>query len=441
MNFNYYIKKKKYNHSIFLKTNNNNIIFNCREKSEKVNEVHLKFNINCSNVKIINDEIETLFNKQQIILNNGPYEYLKDEDQFDLFEIYRYKINNIKYKKNLDEPVLCLSLFFSMNDLINIRQNPLNNNTLIINFTRYIYPQIKLLLSWRYYFPLSNIIYYIDNNLIELFENNNIELQNFLSYSLNKIFKSELSYLLNNDDDNFNNYITQIIRKLREYKNYNFDNFLNRYLFYINIIYSSDYNNLNESENYSIIYSYKLNKFNNIENYEYMGQIIRYLSLTINKNRHKHFIWRDGHHVILSSMEAEWIKSFNNIGRNNKEELYLLPISSQYCRPWHDIIKSNIDNKYYQLAPLAGMTIQMCNFTDSQYFFNIDTYIQTIGIPFLLDKDNNLILYNNCPYLYNYGLDEYILSSFLFVNYIKKKNNIFKTSKNYKYFKYVIRIL
>ena len=63
------------------------------------------FNLNS---ELYNDEeIETLFNKQQIILNNKPYEYLNNEEQFKIFEIYKYKINNIKYKKNLDEPVLC----------------------------------------------------------------------------------------------------------------------------------------------------------------------------------------------------------------------------------------------------------------------------------------------------------------------------------------------
>ena len=124
----------------------------------------------------------------------------------------------------------------------------------------------------------------------------------------------------------------------------------------------------------------------------------------------------------MSLIEVEWIKSFNNLGKNNKELLYLLPCTTQYCKPWHDLIKSNIDNKYYQKSALAGMTIQMCNFTDSESFFDIDTYIQSIGLPFLLDKNDELILFKNCSHLYDYGLDEFILSSFYIIDSIKKKS-------------------
>jgi len=418
MNLYYYIKKIDNYHNICLKTNNI-IEFKCRKNFDyNENYNNIEFNINCNTHK----ENLLYSDKFKVLLENKPFDYINNIDQFKIFEIYKYEINNINYINNLDDPTLCLSLFIRKQDLDNIKKNSINNPNLFKFFVKYVYTQIKLILSYRFYFPLSNIILYIDINLIEFFETPDNEINSFLSYLLNKIFKSRLFYLLNNEDENFNKYIQSILTRLRKYEYYNFDNFFNRYIFYIYFICSSDYNNFDKSDNYAIIYGYKFNILNNIEKTEYIGQLIRYLPLTINKNRHKHFIWRDPSHIIIKPMEAEWIKSFNQICKNNKDNVYLLPITSQYCRPWHDVIKSDIDNKYYQYSVIAGTTIQMCNFTDTDYFFDIDTYVQSIGLPFLLDKDNDLILFKNCPHLYNYGIDEYVLSSFLIIDSIKSKS-------------------
>jgi len=431
MNSFYYIKSKNNDHKIFLKTNNENIHFECKDifEYQNFNNIISKYQINCYNNKIFETkENEDKFNKQKNILENQPFEYLNDDEQDKIFEVNKYEINNFKYIINLDEPTLCLSLFSP--DINKMKNNPINNPKIIEFFNKLIYTQIKLLLSFRFYFPSSNIILYLDQNLINFFEIVDNEIQSYLSYLLNRIFRSKLFYLFKNINTELNNFIQLVFKKLKEYKYYNFDNFLNKYLFFINFICSMKNDSLQISDsvselflnNYSIIYGYNFIKLNNIEYTEYVGQLIRYLPLTIKQNRYKHLIWRDPHHVIIRQTEFEWIRSFNNLGKTNNAEIYLLPITYDYCRPWHDIIKSEIDNKYYQYSIIAGTMIQMCNFTNSDSFLDKINYIQTIGLPFLLDKNNELILYKNCPLLYNYGLDEYILSSFLSIKSIKNKS-------------------
>ena len=86
MNYYFYMKSNDYNHKIFLKSNNE-INFNCRNKYIRKNENIITDNINCNKNKILDDNTE-LFDKQKIILENRPFEYLEETEQFKIFELF-----------------------------------------------------------------------------------------------------------------------------------------------------------------------------------------------------------------------------------------------------------------------------------------------------------------------------------------------------------------
>jgi len=299
--------------------------------------------------------IYSLFILSRLLINMNFFYYIRSNYDDN---IYLYKINNINYISNVNEPTICISLF---NHDENINLNNINNLNLAKFFKSEIYILIKFLLSLRFYLPSGNIILYIDSNLINLFETKDNEKINNLNYLLNKIFKSKLSYLLNNIDDELNKFIESIIIKLKKYQNYNFDNFFNKFLFFLTFICFDDYseNNL-KSPNYLTIYDSKC----------------KFLPLIITKNRYKHLIWKN-YYIPLTKIDKEWILKFNELGKINKDKLFILPID----------VGSNIDNNIIQEE-----LIQIYNFSDSEFFLDEEYHKKILLLLELFESDNKLLL-------------------------------------------------
>jgi hypothetical protein len=144
-----------------------------------------------------------------------------------------------------------------------------------------------------------------------------------------------------------------------------------------------------------------------------------------------------------------WIKKINEISKEKKIQLYFLPNNYQYVNSqWHDFIKSDIiENKYYKNAPIAGV-IQITNFTDSKQFISDNLYYKTIGVAFLINSDNDILIKHHRPitcgrdnlegetYEYLYGIDEYILSSFFRIKEIKDNSLYYNFMWIYSIFRY-----
>lgn len=400
------------------------------------------------NIRVPND-IETTqipFDKQAEI-ERAFYEKSLHNETTKYFKLFRYGYRNLN--KPLDcnsiklsaDPTLSVSLFIPNN--INISDTDDFKQWAI----KYYVNLFKQPIAFNHYFPNGNIRYYLDWYMLEKFKNIPDTYESPLNLNAHKF--NSIDYENKTD---VNNILEQFINFI--YQNFEtdavlFNNTLERFLYYLTLV-TKCYNNngnLEFKEKSADFFVYKMSgPF--IENKDtpqeghitngYIGQHMRFISIrqtdydyigeTIKKPTH--LIWRDNHSNCIAYNDHLWIKSVNEIS----SEFYFLPTSFNYVRDWHDMVKCDLEDYYVYRSTIAGI-IQI---THSSISINDLLYLKTIGMAFIV---NNMKSYPILPLLqhrptkqYNYGIDEYILSSLLTNTEIKKNTLYFNHHFSYDLF-------
>ena len=313
---------------------------------------------------------------------------------------------------------------------------------------RYLQNQIKLCLVFNYYFPNGNYRNYFDYYMLNTFKS---LLGNDSSLILTKQFNNFSYNDFEEDKDGpVNNFLQQYYNLLKTYENFSFKNGLDRFIFTFDLA-CKCYNNNGMLEIREKTGDFFVYKFSGpfIENEgtlkeghitdAYMGQLIRYISLKQSNYNYNgkeikkptHFVWRDAHTNCIAYNDYLWISEIN---KYKDKTIYFLPTSIGYESSWHDYVKCSINNNKYQRTAIAGV-VQMIN---PKFSEDDELYIKTIGLGFIINTDKLPIKetryigshYNMMKQLkdYDYGIDEYILSSLFIEDKIKKYTIYF----NYK---------
>lgn len=419
-------------------------------------------------------EIE-YFDKQNEIdraLKNNELKPIKN--QKDIFELKRYSINKLNKPNDNNGPTLSISLFMPNSKLYNLDSDGKSNFSSWTN--KYFQNQLMLCIAFNIYFPNGNYRNYFDYYMLEKFRS--------LSGDDDclKVTKQILHFdYIDLEDDNksienqgiVNKILVQFYDELKKYEDYPFKNGLDRFIHTFDLACRTynNYSNLEFREKTGDFFVYKFNgPF--IENKGlpneghitdgYIGQIIRYISLKQNNygwnedtiKKPIHLVWRDAHTNCIAHNDHLWINELNKYANENKE-IYFLPNSPDYTMPWHDTIKCPSDNLYYKRSAIAGI-VQIIN---SELCNNDELYLKTLGLAFIINNDTiPLSIYREKvfhyrggrqTYKYDYGIDEYVLTSFFKNEYIKKKLIIFnkhmwnffiKDGVHYNYYYYYINI-
>ena len=157
--------------------------------------------------------------------------------------------------------------------------------------------------------------------------------------------------------------------------------------------------------------------------------------------RPRHFVNRDAHTNTPTLYDAEWIKEFIKLSKKVNDLVLLLPNSLHYRSDRHNIVScSDITKQTIIEGPIAGH-LQVANYSKNKDFFEEKWKVLTIYSQFLLYKNNTaLVLFdkkvletkkyttheNDNVNYYDYGIDEFMLSSLYNYDFLKKKNNLFK---------------
>lgn len=360
------------------------------------------------------------------------------KNQKDFFKIIKYSYKNKKNPNFTDGPTLSLSLFMPNKILQEINKE----NEKLGNWTkRYFLKQIKLCLVFNYFFPNGNIRNYIDNYLLEKLKNLPGDDKNLLLTQLIKKF----NYFDFNDEKTYeiNNFLTQFYNKVKELEEtVKFNNSLERFIFYFDLACSSYYNSgiLTIKEKTGDFFAYKLNgpflenKDTDSEGHisnGYIGQLIRYLALRqkdylyngIMIKKPCHLVYRDAHTCCPGYIDSLWI---NELNKYKSTTVYLLPVSNSYQGSWHDFGKCEYSNSFYKKSVFAGL-VQVIN---SEINSDDNLYLKTIGIAFIINLVNEIPLNSHRSIgkhfgknvdSFDYGIEEYLLTSFFENNKIKKK--------------------
>jgi len=374
-------------------------------------------------------------------------EYLKDKIlnyKKDYFKLYKYVIN-FGNNNNLiirDGPMLILSLFMPNDILYNKQYSGWTK--------KYFKTQIQCILVFKYYFPNCNIRLYFDWFLLEkgfkMLKGDDESLILTKQFDKFKYNDFEEGY-----QTNMRIYLNNFYNILKKYEDFPFKNGMERFLFYYHLASKSRNNNL-QVEVDDIPGEFFIYKFDGpfIENKGtsteghitngYIGQQLRYITLKQTDyifndkliKRPKHLVYRDAHANCPAYNDFLWIKYMNDISNGYQKEFYLIPSSLGYITGWNDKVKCNIDGKIYPRSAVAGI-VQFVNSTNSEHFITDDTYKRSIGITFLLNKNNELPILTHRDIssheprrnFYGYGIDEYINSSFFNLDSIKKKSIYF----------------
>jgi hypothetical protein len=372
-----------------------------------------------------NKEIDNMIRKKLHTINENDY-----------FEIYRYCINKCNKPNDSDGPTFSFSLFLPNNKL---NKEPYEYKNWIEN---YYFKQIINILVINYYFPESNIVFYFDHYLLEKFKKTkyddpNLDITNlFKTYEYNDYHKEKGKII--------SNFIESFSVEFKKYTNYKFNNFLEKFIFTYDLASKYYKNNVfkNKTSDF-FVYRFKEPFLENINTVNeghitngYLGQYTRILILRrkeYNYNGtkikiHKHILFRDSHATLTCYEDYKVIKKVNLISKKNKE-LYFFPKNFDYCGTWHDHVISDVNNLYYKTSFQMGQ-IQIIN---CSLHYNDNLYLKTIGLPFILNSNNELVIKNHRPLgvhyknykhilkEYDYGLDEYIISSFLIEKYFHSK--------------------
>ena len=368
-------------------------------------------------------------------MNNLTAGNLRATDQKKYFELYRYGINKLNKPNNTDGPTSCHSLFMPNSIL---HKTP-------INFTgwtqKYFKNQLRHILAFNYYFPNGNVTYYFDYYMLEKFkslpDDNNLNITKNITDIRYNDYESE--------GTNVKKIIDQFYNKAKEFENYKFKNGLTRFIFYFELACRSYNNNgkleIREKSGDFFVYKFKTNLFlenlgspnEGVKTNGFLGQLIRYFPLKqsqydYNGNlipKQKHLIWRDAHMNCMAYNDQEMIKEFNKFN----DEIYLVPASIYYEPGWNDTVICNVDGSTKTRSAVAGW-VQAIKKSGNEWF-NDELYINTIGMPFIVNnKDSSntfLPLEKHKPWGwgykdYEYGIDEYVISSFFENNEIIKKS-------------------
>jgi hypothetical protein len=380
-------------------------------------------------------------------------------EQKGMFTLWRYNVSsNITLPPNsTKEPTLSMSLFMP--------NDKLPEDNIIAWNKRYLTNQLKLCFIFNYYFPNGNYRNYFDWYMINKFSKmngddeslkfNNID---YRSFTLYKDFgKSD------EECEKITNLLKLIYNNLSiESEKKTFTNGASRFIYYfitISKMYVNESNEIETREKYADLFVYKLDgPF--IENKDsangneghitngYIGQHMRFISLKQNEYNYNgktipapnHLVWRDAHSNKIGALDSEWIRELNTLSvKNSSDPIYFLPISLGYVMNWHGRALCKENNTYMQRTAIAGV-IQICNSTIKN---NNLLYLQTIGLPFIISKDDKLPIYDIRPVSrhynesfndgnplngYNYGIDEFILTEFFNRKEIMKSSIYF----NYK---------
>ena len=388
------------------------------------------------------DEITDIkqFNKRKEV-RKAIKKGLHKVNQDDYYKIYRIGVNEFNKPNDLDGPTLTLSLFlpnkyfkydlFSLKDWIQ----------------KYYINQVYNILIFNYYFPNGNFRSYLDHYLIEKLKK---EPDNG-DFNITKIDYNDYNY---KEGIKVKKFLDTFYNMVKEYDNYNFNNSAERFLFFYNLA-SKCYNNNGSLEIKKKTGDFFIYKFIGpfIENLDkpeeghitdgFFGQLARLIILRQDKykykdkiiNRAKHIVFRDSHTTMTCYNDYIFIKKLNEISKKNIE-VNFLPFIFDYRAKWHDHIKNDIDNLYYKQSFPAGK-FQIIN---NKLFKNDKLYLETIGMGFLLNIKNELVIKKHRPIPhptklitneYNYGIDEYLLSSFLVSDKIKNKTILIKSNFQY----------
>ena len=422
---------------------------------------------------------KTNFNlkKNQVDKNNFVYNQYKkgnvklEKNQNNYFELTRYNIliNDIDTNVNKpiegDDPFLIISTFMKSENIY--------NNNYENFFNKYFQHQIKLILCYKYYVK-GKIRLYIDNILLNNLKNVN----DSNKYIFSNIFNNEFNYYDIEEENNekLNLILNSFKNYMQKYDNHIFDSLMHRILFYYEVASRYDLNLLNNiDEKVMDIFGYELKndyqeyikkevkigklgikqyvyvaskektEYKYHKNEGYIGQMLRFISMKqqdyeyndIMIKRPKHLVFRDGHSNSIGFNDSKWILELNRIMKNLKKSIFLIPSSIEYDRFWHDMVKSDVTHKYIRKSAIAGI-IQMANFEDTLNFIPEEIYVQSIGMPFLINQSNFPILLNEryifndekillkCTTEFEYGIDEYVLSSLFLIDYYKERNIYFR---------------
>jgi hypothetical protein len=270
----------------------------------------------------------------------------------------------------------------------------------------------------------------------------------------------DYEYETNNKTNNLENYLNEYFNFIDKFENYKFNNCLERFIFYFDVACRSTYTNnvFSFGKKIGDLFGFKFDG-NFIENkgkYNeghitngFIGQQVRYLSLRQTNYNYKgkeikrpiHLIWRDAHTNCLGENDSQLIKSFYEASKNSeKKEFYLLASNNYYVKNWHDYSKCGPSSNYNLRSAIAGV-VQMTNFNNTNLWLNDLIYYQTIGMTFMIDTNGNIPIEYNRPYQergtdhegkpmivtkYEYGIDEYINTSFFNIDHIRQRSIYYK---------------
>jgi len=384
------------------------------------------------------------FDKQAEINNKNV---IAIENQKDYFELYRYGINELKKPNDNDNITFSISLFKPNTNQLKIGTDEAANW-----ITRYFKNHLKQILLINFFFPEANYRTYLDYYMLAFFES--------LSGDDDRLKLNK--YINNFDHIDYENYEIDNINKIfnyfliinKEFENKNFENGLARILFYYDIACKIIISNGNPYLNKTRTGDFFVYKFKGpfLENIGteleghitngYIGQGIRYISTIQQKyewngsiiKRPTYLVWRDAHTNSLAYNDFEWISKLYKICKEKKNKLFFIPSSIDYVSGWHDLSICKVNNTKKFRSAIAGI-VQFINFTEDEYFIPFDIYKKSIGMMFLLNKNNELPIKIHRPWgyaghmnawkkEYEYGIEEYCFASFFNLDYFMK-NSIF----------------
>jgi len=386
---------------------------------------------------------EKNFDKENEILKKYKEKKIIQENN-SLFELTRIGINKLNKPNETDGPTSCQALFIPNDKLLSIDFN--------IWTLKYFRNQLRFILAFNYYFPEGNLRFYFDHYMIKRFE----QLEDIDSLNITKVFeKIEYNDYEEDRQKSVRIFITQFLEEAKKYEDIQFENSLIRFIFYYSLASSCYFNKIESKleirDKTADFFIYKFNHPSFLENVGkdnegvitngFLGQLVRFLVLKQSEYKYngktikvaKHLLWRDAHNNCLAYNDYEMINELNKIINTRDidiEKIYLLPAGSTYKAPWNGKAICNVDSTLVTRSAVAGW-IQAINKTGESWFDD-ETYLSTIGMAFIINQNTNeLILKNHVPTSnhqgikieeYDYGIDEFVLTSFFKVREIIKNS-------------------
>lgn len=425
-------------------TNDDNFGFNIISKINKniTNQANAFGKYNSQNIDEFNSEKKNLY----YVLENCEYLSNKEQQKFlkfcKLIKTTDIAISDIEIKKkNINQPTLCMSLFYG--NLQNFSGDK------IMNFIfKYISTQIRAIIAFKTGFPNGNIKLLFDKFMMDKFSNEHVNFDGTISHHISDV-----------DIDNKNkivreilNYNTKIKSKIFKLENNDLGNIKINIMDKILLMYETAANVNDEKNMFIEMFAYEFNGLfthDTISNNDikitqaitngYIGQLVRYLSVIqedylldgVLYNKSKHIVIRDGHSVSPGKFDCDWINELNTVCIKNRKTISLLTYPHYYKKTWNGYI--GCDKNVIRKSSPAGWS-QFAMFDESRIFET--KYKKIISLPFIISNDeknipfinfrNNKIhdmlkekntpqkiLTLNSIFNYEYGIDEFLLSTLI----------------------------